>query len=230
MGTPFSERSSATEWMDGPVNEALLQLNLQEIHNLNNRMRIYDRWSRILHKQQKLNSGQHIAELGCGSGMGLCELRLRLNMIPLEWIGIDWNSALLNRAKDRQKSGVNWLEGDALHVLKSLEKPVDWAIGTLFLHHINPQSLPDFLAQLRPLVRQGVIFEDLHRTPLAYYGFRILAEALGLSEMSKHDGALSVLRSFKKRELESLFLQAGWAKVVFCPSFPGRFFICAYHD
>jgi len=226
----FSIRSNESEWMDGPVDEKALHQNLNEIHRLNMGMGIYRRWCRLLKARLESKGGNRIAELGCGSGLGLLELNRKLKDRQLEWLGIDWNSNLLIRAIQSQEPEIEWMEGDALQVLKGLDTPVDWAIGTLFLHHIDAQTLPNFLAQLKPLVHRGVIFEDLQRSPFAYYGFRLLSEILGLSAMSKHDGAVSVLRSFGQRELKSVFLQAGWGKVVFYPSFPGRFFICAYHD
>jgi SAM-dependent methyltransferase len=226
----FFSRSTQKEWMDGPVEEQALYQNLKEIHRLNNRMRIYHRWAKLLKKQLDAKGGRRIAELGCGSGFGLIELNRACKEQDLEWLGIDWNQLLLNQAQQSMEPRIEWIEGEALQVLKALDKPIDWAIGTLFLHHINTQALPDFLSQLKPLVRKGLIFEDLYRGPFAYYGFRLLSALLGLSAMSRHDGALSVLRSFRKRELESLFLQAGWGRVVFYSSFPGRFFICAYHD
>jgi 2-polyprenyl-3-methyl-5-hydroxy-6-metoxy-1,4-benzoquinol methylase len=226
----FSTRSTEAEWMDGPVDEKALHRNLKEIHRLNKGMGIYGYWGKMLKKQLKLKGGKRIAELGCGSGLGLIELSRKFEVEPLEWLGIDWNSYLINQAKQNTESGINWIEGDALQALKETDKPVDWAIGTLFLHHIDALTLPNFLAQLKPLVNKGLIFEDLERGPFSYYGFRILSEILGLSAISKHDGALSVLRSFRQRELESVFLQAGWGRIVFHPSFPGRFFICAYHD
>jgi SAM-dependent methyltransferase len=226
----FSTRSTEAEWMDGPVDEKVLHRNLREIHRLNKGMGIYGYWGKMLKKQLELKGGKRIAELGCGSGLGLVELSRKFEVEPLEWLGIDWNSYLINQAKQYTESGINWIEGDALQALKEIDQSVDWAIGTLFLHHIDAQALPNFLNQLKPLVRTGLIFEDLERGPFSYYGFRILSEILGLSAISKHDGALSVLRSFRKRELESVFLQAGWGRIVFYPSFPGRFFICAYHD
>jgi ubiquinone/menaquinone biosynthesis C-methylase UbiE len=226
----FSRRSTESEWMDGPVEEKALLQNLNEIHRLNKGMGIYKRWAKLLNKQLESKGGKRIAELGCGRGLGLIELKQMFKDRQLEWLGIDWNSTPINQASQSQESGIAWMEGDALQVLRDLDKPVDWAIGTLFLHHIDAQALPNFLAQLKPVVHRGLIFEDLERSPFSYYGFRILSKLLGLSAMSKHDGALSVLRSFRKRELESVFLQAGWGKVAFYSSFPGRFFICAYHD
>lgn len=225
----FSTRSQEAEWMDGELTVPVLLQNLQEIHRLNLRMGIYSRWANLLQRKLDFTGPLRIAELGCGSGLGLVELQSRIPNAQVSWLGIDRNPDLMKEAKTLKTTGVEWLEGDAIAVCKELKAPLDWAIGTLFLHHLNAEELPRFLAELKPIVRQGLIFEDLERSPFSFYGFKLLSSMLGLSSVSKHDGAISVLRSFRKRELESVFLQAGWGNLTFYSSFPGRYFICATH-
>ena len=46
----------------------------------------------------------------------------------------------------------------------------------------------------------GVVINDLHRHPLAYYGISILSTLFSKSYLVKHDAKLSVLKGFKKAE------------------------------
>lgn len=225
----FSIRSEEPEWMDGELPASVLLQNLKEIHGLNLKMGIYARWATVLQLRLDFTKPLCIAELGCGIGLGLLELQGRIPNKGLNWLGIDRNPWMIQEAQKHTSNRIEWLEGDAIEVCKALNTPVDWAIGTLFLHHLNSGELARFLTELKPIVGTGLMFEDLERSPFSFYGFKLLASIMGLSRVSKHDGAISVLRSFRKRELESVFLQSGWSNVTFYRSFPGRYFICATH-
>jgi hypothetical protein len=60
--------------------------------------------------------------------------------------------------------------------------------------------------------KKAVIINDLHRHPLAYYSIGLLTTLFSKSPMVKHDSKVSVMRSFRRKELESLLEKAG-AKV-----------------
>jgi hypothetical protein len=53
------------------------------------------------------------------------------------------------------------------------------------------------------------VINDLQRNPLAYYGVWFLTRLLNGSALAKHDGPVSVLRAFKRREIETLIQRAG---------------------
>jgi len=48
----------------------------------------------------------------------------------------------------------------------------------------------------------GFFINDLHRHPFAYYSIKWLTKIFSKSYLVKNDAALSVLRGFKRRELE----------------------------
>lgn len=57
----------------------------------------------------------------------------------------------------------------------------------------------------------GVVINDLQRSKLAYRLFQLYSFFFFKSSIAKHDGLVSILRSFKKRELEHFaknFVQA----------------------
>ena len=57
----------------------------------------------------------------------------------------------------------------------------------------------------------GVIINDLHRNPIAYYLFKFIT-LFEKNEMTKKDGLTSILRGFKREELEA------FAKKINCKS------------
>ena len=55
--------------------------------------------------------------------------------------------------------------------------------------------------------KHGFFINDLHRHPLAYHSIRILTSLFSKSYLVKNDAPLSVLRGFKKKELEDLLIK-----------------------
>jgi hypothetical protein len=49
----------------------------------------------------------------------------------------------------------------------------------------------------------------LHRHPVAYYSIKALTNLFSGSYLVKNDAPLSVLRAFRKKELQNLLLAAG---------------------
>ena len=56
--------------------------------------------------------------------------------------------------------------------------------------------------------RLGIIVNDIHRHPLAYYSIKWLTGLFSKSAMVKFDAPLSVLRAFTRKELEQILLKA----------------------
>jgi hypothetical protein len=81
--------------------------------------------------------------------------------------------------------------------------PFDIVITTLFLHHFTDQQIEELLIPIVNKVKIGVVVNDLHRSSIAYYLFKGLSLFLK-NPMVKKDGAISVLRGFKKIELISI--------------------------
>ena len=53
----------------------------------------------------------------------------------------------------------------------------------------------------------GFFINDLHRHPFAYYSIKWLTKLFSKSYLVKNDAPLSVLRGFKKKELEMFNFQ-----------------------
>ena len=86
------------------------------------------------------------------------------------------------------------------------ELSYDIVLTTLFLHHFKEDKLVNLLSQIRKKTSVGIVVNDLHRHPMAFYLFKLLSLVIK-NEMVKQDGLTSILRGFKKGELEKISKQ-----------------------
>lgn len=144
-----------------------------------------------------------IVDLGCGSGDMLRAVADygRKNNFILKLIGIDANEFTVNYActLSEKYPEISYLKMDILSD-KFSGITFDIVITTLFLHHFTNQQIEELLIPIVNKVRIGVVVNDLHRSSMAYYLFRSLSFFIK-NPMVKKDGAISVLRGFKKNEL-----------------------------
>ena len=77
----------------------------------------------------------------------------------------------------------------------------DIALCTLFLHHFEDKVVLTFIKTLLKNAKIGAVINDLHRHRLAYYLFKLLTLFIN-NDMVKTDGLISILRGFKRRDLE----------------------------
>ena len=85
----------------------------------------------------------------------------------------------------------------------------DVAICALFLHHFEQAQAAKILRAMFDASRRGVVVNDLHRHPLAYAGIWALTRLLPASPIVRNDGPLSVLRAFRRDDLDELARATG---------------------
>lgn len=141
---------------------------------------------------------------------------------PLRITLLDRSPEVLAIARERTAAvpGVALIPGDARH-LPFGDHQFDLAICNLALHHFSPADAAQVLRELDRVSRIGWVVGDLERHPLAYTAARILAGTLWRSPVTRHDGPLSVRRSYRAEEVREMVRQAGvQASVLRC--FPFR--------
>ena len=121
--------------------------------------------------------------------------------------------------------------GDAavrIAVADGLELPFpsgafDIAISSMTLHHLPDDAACRFVAELSRVSRRAVIVNDLERHRINYLGARLLAAtAWRRDPYTRHDGPISVLRSFNSKELLRVGEDAGLEDVRVHRHFPFR--------
>lgn len=230
----FSQRSREKEIMDdldcsGPV----LEQTLRELKTINRLLGGNGVTNRGLSQVvQRFPQDQYsLVDLGCGGGdmIAVMQAWASKKNIPIRFIGADANANTIALAKERQKalSEVHW---QVANVFDStfLEDQVDIATCTLFTHHFTDEELVQLFQGLKQKVRLAIVINDLHRHPLAYYSIKWLTRWFSKSPMVQNDAALSVLRSFKRRDWKSIFEEAGLGKVEIHWRWAFRWQICVY--
>jgi SAM-dependent methyltransferase len=85
----------------------------------------------------------------------------------------------------------------------------DFVLCSLFLHHFPDKNAASLLRELRRFARRALIVLDLERHPVAYAFLPLTRHILNWSELTVHDGCLSVAAGFTPAELAQIAAQAG---------------------
>lgn len=136
--------------------------------------------------------------------------------ISVEIVAVDANpvtvayaqTALQKRLPVALRSQIHLETADALK-LPYAENSFDVVMASMFLHHFAQDTAIAMVKSMQRIARNGIIINDLHRHPLAYYGIYSLTRLFQASVMMQNDGPLSVLRGFQAAELRAIAQGAG---------------------
>lgn len=154
----------------------------------------------------------HISDWGCGGGDVLRAINQKFNNKNLVFTGIDATPAAVNFANQKKNaSNIRFLLADVLSE-KVAELKFDIVISTLFTHHFDDEEWILLIKKMLKCSKHAVIIDDLHRHWLAYYAIKLITKVVTRSRLARNDGPLSVLKGFKRKELETLLQRAGIKK------------------
>ena len=160
-------------------------------------------------KNQSKNKIITIVDLGCGHGDILRDIAKfgRKNNYTFRLIGIDANIAAIAYAKELS-CDYSELSFKAIDIFSEdfKKQSYDIVLCTLFLHHFKNNELISFLKMIIERATIGVVVNDLHRHKLAYYLFKLIGFFIK-NKMIREDGLTSILRAFKKKDLENISKQ-----------------------
>lgn len=205
-----SNRSSEMEIMDDFTMEgALFRDTLDKLEIINRFLggnSVTINGLKNLLKNQSKNKTITIVDLGCGNGDILRDVAKfgRKNNYSFNLIGIDANLAAIEYAKELSKE-YSELSFKTIDILSEdfKKQSYDVVLCTLFLHHFKNEELISFLKTTTNKATIGVVVNDLHRHKLAYYLFKLIGFFIK-NKMVRQDGLTSVLRAFKREDLENI--------------------------
>lgn len=192
--------------------DPLLIHNIQDMAFLNKMLGYNRSMIRAIKKVIKRHPNiETIADFGCASGDSLRVIArwMRKKHHDVKLIGIDANECTLKFAQEAsilypkitfQKA--NFLENT--HCKNSY----DIIILNNLCHHFEDIDLIMLLKRSSAQAKIAVIIHDLHRHIVAFLGIKLLSIFCLLSPITKNDGPLSVLKSFKKNEWIRLLQRA----------------------
>ncbi|SDF72431.1 methyltransferase domain-containing protein [Chitinophaga filiformis] len=148
-----------------------------------------------------------IADIGCGNGDMLRTVaRMAVKRgWRLKLIGIDANQYTINYAAtlSAQYPEITYYCMDILGE-KFREMQYDIVLCTLTLHHFEDRQITKLMSLFRRNATIGIVINDLHRSALSYRLFQLFSRLAGMGKMAKEDGLVSILRGFKRKEIEEL--------------------------
>jgi ubiquinone/menaquinone biosynthesis C-methylase UbiE len=137
--------------------------------------------------------------------------------------GIDLHERTLTmatKAKGAGRSGFRLVRGDALRLPFS-DASFDYALCSMFLHHLDDDAAIAVMREMNRVARRGVIIADLLRRRQAYRWISLLT--LLSNPMVRHDARVSVAQAFNEREIRSLAERAGLSYAMYHEHFGHRF-------
>ena len=121
----------------------------------------------------------------------------RANGITLTTIGLDAAAVLSSEARNALTFSVC---GNGLQ-LPFADASVDLVMCSQTLHHFRGDEERALLREMNRVARVAVVVSDLRRSWIAAGGFWAASFPLRFHPVTRHDGMLSVLRGYTRREL-----------------------------
>jgi len=211
----------------------------EEYENCIGELQLVNRWmgdarslKTTLFKEIEEQSLRNFSVLDVGAGSG------ELLRVTAKWarqtgrrlsgVGLELNerSAESINEESRRFDEISSVRGNALELPFS-DSQFDYVICSLFMHHFVEEQVVQILREMSRVAKRRIFVIDLHRHPIAYLLYTTLGKLMLKNRLLRHDGALSILRSFKTYELLELGHRAGLQDVGVERHFPFRLVLSA---
>lgn len=202
-------------------------------------LQLVNRWmgdayalKQTLLKNVEQNSAGEFSVLDVGAGSGellrVAATWARETGRKFKGVGLELNerSAQAIREKSKGFPEIGSVRGDALQ-LPFRNNEFDYAMCSLFTHHFVDEQVVHILREMDRVARRRIFVIDLHRDPVPYFFYTTLGKLVLKNRLLRHDGALSILRSFKADEMVRLGQAAGLRDVWVEHHFPARLVLSA---
>jgi ubiquinone/menaquinone biosynthesis C-methylase UbiE len=210
----FPRIQGATERMDAPdADPAALEAALHQVARVNRILGA--RRALVRHLPWALPGREaRILDVGTGSAdlpLAMADWASRQGR-RVRVTAVDAHPLTLEVARRQTASApdVRIVGGDGIQ-LPFPDASFDLAVLSMTLHHMEGADVVGIVRELARVARGGkVLVAELERSVLHYLGARALAATVWRNDpITRHDGPLSVRRSFTPRELRSIAVEAG---------------------
>jgi len=211
----FAARSTEPELMDGEhvtaAEFAACLANLARVNTVTLARPPTLRWLERATAGLRPGDSFTLLDVGFGEGDMLRAVHhwaTRRGLVPM-LSGMDLNprGAPAAAAATDAAMQIDYRTGDVFAA--ALVPPPDFIISSLVTHHMRDDEVVRFLRWMEATASRGWFVNDLHRHWLAFHGFRLLAWAARWHRFVRHDGPVSVARSFRRSDWVRLLAAAG---------------------
>jgi len=229
---PRPARRLQPERMDGPLpyGEATRALrDLDRVHRWTFGLLALRRTllPRLLDRRGEATGGARrrlvrVLDVGTGSGSGPRSLVRAAHRrgVAVQAIGVD--RRLTHLVAGREDGYEELRVVASADALPFRDGAVDWATCHLFIHHFDGEETRRLVEEMRRSACRGVALVDLRRNRFAAWLIRLLFPLLGIGEIARADGLLSVRQSWTIGEIRALAHAARWPVAELRRRFPFR--------
>lgn len=209
----FSCRSVEEEMMDDfSLGSEVIDPIMDELEVVNKLLGGYQVFFNAF-RRMGIKDGVVISDWGCGGGDSLRIIAkwARKKNIKLQLIGVDATASAIQYARDKSRDfpEISFILADVMSD-ELISNQFNIVISSLFTHHFSDENWIRLIQKMSDCAADYVVINDLHRHWFAYHSIGVLTSVFSKSKMVKNDSKLSVLRSFKRTELEKLLKKGGY--------------------
>jgi 2-polyprenyl-3-methyl-5-hydroxy-6-metoxy-1,4-benzoquinol methylase len=150
-----------------------------------------------------------LLDVGFGDGDMLRAIArwARKRGISAELVGVDLNARSVTAARQMTSAHleIDYRAGDYANLAG---EGWDCVISSLVAHHMTRDQLLAFLQFMDCEASAGWFVNDLHRHGFAHAGWPLLATVMRWHSVVRHDGRLSIARSYRPQEWPPLLAEA----------------------
>jgi len=152
-----------------------------------------------------------ILDVACGYGDGLRKIEqwAKARQIAVELTGLDLNPDTTAIAAEASlaSSRIHWISANVFAYVPP--KPIHLVVSSLFTHHLAEDDIVRFLQWMERHAGAGWLINDLSRSATPYYLFRAFSTLARLHRFVRHDGPVSIARSFIPEDWQRICGAAG---------------------
>lgn len=220
----LDDRLIADEMMDEPgMDLATYRAVLQDLAKVNRATMAHRPTLAYLEHALAGRDSFRLLDVGFGDGDMLREIAAwaKRKGKTAYLVGVDLNpkSKIVARESTPSDLPIEYWTGDYAEVIA---RDFDVVISSLVAHHMTRDELVAFLEAMDTHAKCCWFINDLHRHALAYFGYPLLAQLAGWHPIVRHDGHMSIARSYRPAEWKPLLAEAGITDALVRRVFPFR--------
>jgi len=193
-------------------------------------LRMFNRWFggtsvtlRLVEGVAHAIKSNHLSLLDVAAGAGYVPRTVRDRLAQR---AIKLDVTLLDRAPSHVGNGGGSVVGNAL-ALPFRDSSFDIVGSELFVHHLSPDRLVQFVQEGLRVCRHAFLINDLIRDPLhlalSYAGFPLYR-----SRLTRNDAPASVRQAYTRAEMQVMLREAGVVRIEICSHYLYRMGVIAW--